>query len=87
MRYCVFCGVEIPDDAKFCQICGKKQPQSQTAEETKATEVSGEEDSESVEEAPQGGLLGSAKKMILVGVVSFAVMIGLITVVIIFVMK
>lgn len=26
MRYCIFCGVPIPGDALYCQICGKKQP-------------------------------------------------------------
>lgn len=27
MRYCIFCGVEIPEDAMYCQICGKQQPE------------------------------------------------------------
>lgn len=26
MRYCIFCGAEIPPSAAFCQICGKAQP-------------------------------------------------------------
>jgi len=27
MRYCIFCGAEIPPDAKFCQMCGREQPE------------------------------------------------------------
>lgn len=26
MRFCIFCGVNIPQDAKYCQICSKEQP-------------------------------------------------------------
>ncbi|MBO4667103.1 MAG: CPBP family intramembrane metalloprotease, partial [Bacilli bacterium] len=36
--YCRFCGKEIPDDAKFCSICGKElayKPEEETTQEVK----------------------------------------------------
>lgn len=65
MRYCIFCGVNIPPDAKFCQICGKKQP-----EDAKAV------NNESLEEEKKEGLaafLDSPKKMIIAGIGAFIV--------------
>lgn len=56
MRYCIFCGVEIPGDAKYCQICGKIQP------ENTVTAIE-----ESQEEAGFAKILNSPPKMILAG--------------------
>lgn len=27
MKNCVYCGTQLPDDALFCAVCGKKQEQ------------------------------------------------------------
>lgn len=38
MRYCIFCGVEIPNNAGYCQICGKIQPENTIVAEAELTE-------------------------------------------------
>jgi uncharacterized membrane protein YvbJ len=79
MRYCVFCGVEIPSDAKFCQICGKEQPEDADSVlfgyETEAEEQGADK------------FLSSPKKMILAGAGIFVVLIVVVTTVIIFMLK
>lgn len=54
MRYCIFCGVEIPGDAKYCQICGKAQPENTAAPTEELREETG-----------FAKILSSPKKMIL----------------------
>lgn len=56
MRYCIFCGVEIPGDAKYCQICGKAQPENTVTNVVVPQEETG-----------FSQILNSPKKMILVG--------------------
>lgn len=70
MRYCIFCGVNIPLDAKYCQICGKKLP-----DDTKAA------NNESLEEKKEGlaAFLDSPKKMIIAGVGAFIIILMIIT--------
>lgn len=71
MRYCIFCGVKIPSDAKFCQGCGKEQPESSGANSPEAT----------ADETPDPvtGLLASPKAKLIVGVGVFVVMIAVFT--------
>lgn len=38
MRYCIFCGAEIPPSAAYCQICGKPQPDGTIAETAETAE-------------------------------------------------
>ncbi|MBU2701412.1 putative membrane protein YvbJ [Sporomusaceae bacterium BoRhaA] len=79
MRYCVFCGVEIPNDAKFCQICGKEQPEDANLA------LSGYESED--KEQGANGFLSSRKKMIFACVGVFMALIAVVTTVIIFVLK
>lgn len=71
MRYCIFCGVKIPADAKFCQDCGKEQPETSGAN---APEVTADETTD-----PATGVLASPKAKIMVGVGVFVVMIAVFT--------
>lgn len=69
MRYCIFCGVRIPTDAKFCQICGKKQPQSaQVSEEISEEKTDG-----------LAAFFNSPQKIILTGIGGFILFIALAT--------
>lgn len=71
MRYCIFCGVKIPGDAKFCQECGKEQPE---AARSTVADVSDEGIAESA-----GGLFASPKAKIIAGVGAFVVLIAVFT--------
>lgn len=68
MRYCIFCGVEIPGDARYCQVCGKEQPKDTQTEVDAQREERGAES-----EAPTGlaALLQSPRKLIVVGASAF----------------
>ena len=33
MNFCIFCGLEMPKDAKYCQMCGKRQPKNNNENE------------------------------------------------------
>lgn len=70
MRFCIFCGVEIPGDARYCQICGKEQPKDTQVEVDAAKE--GEE---ADEEKPTGlaAVFDTPQKMIAAGVGAFLV--------------
>lgn len=72
MRYCIFCGIEIPADAKYCQICGKAQP-SEVEKQENLTE----------EEPPTTTnlttLLNSPKKLMIVGIASFVFVLVILT--------
>lgn len=77
MRYCIFCGVRIPPDAKYCQICGQEQP-----------DLAGENAGLAVEaetpDAAQAGLTGkilsqSPAKLIAVGAAGFLIIVALLT--------
>lgn len=46
MRFCIFCGVEIPREAKYCQTCGKEQPSLETGLDTAASAAEKEETAE-----------------------------------------
>ena len=69
MRYCIFCGVEIPGDARYCQVCGKEQPKDTQVEVDAAQEEAAAE----AKEQPTGlaALLQSPQKMILAGAGAF----------------
>jgi uncharacterized membrane protein YvbJ len=71
MRYCIFCGVKIPGDAKFCQDCGKEQPEPSGSNAPKAA-------TEGIPD-PAQGVLASPKGKIILGVGVFVVMIALFT--------
>jgi hypothetical protein len=40
--YCYQCGVELPDQAKFCSVCGVRQTMAQSEEETEQLEHNGQ---------------------------------------------
>jgi uncharacterized membrane protein YvbJ len=71
MRYCIFCGVKIPGDAKFCQDCGKGQPETAGSNAPEAT-------AEEIPD-PAQGVLASPQGKIILGVGVFVVMIALFT--------
>ena len=86
MRFCIFCGITIPKDAKYCQICSKEQP---TAEEVPAPSPDTAESEEPIESAT-----GIAKLLpqspvvrIAIGVGIFLVLIALFSGVLIMAMK
>ena len=83
MRYCIFCGVEIPNDAKFCQICGKEQPEDAALSQPAAETANETED----EKQGSNGFLNSPKKMIFACVGIFIALIAVVTMVLIFVLK
>jgi hypothetical protein len=37
--YCIECGAQIPDNSKFCSLCGKKQTEIEPTLKEKITEV------------------------------------------------
>lgn len=82
MRFCIFCGVEIPKDAKYCQMCGKVQP-----EETTAAEPEGGAEEGVKPPAGLQGFLDSPKKMILAGTGAFLIVLALATGVMILILK
>lgn len=45
MRFCVFCGKEIPENAMFCPACGGKQPE-QTVDSSPEIDENNDEDEE-----------------------------------------
>ena len=91
MRYCVFCGVEIPLDAKYCQICGKRQPESDkqavTAPEEQAAEAEGSLAETEPEQENEQGFFASPRNLMIAGGSAFVVLIGLVTFVIVLLKK
>ncbi|MBP2643019.1 MAG: hypothetical protein H6Q67_906 [Firmicutes bacterium] len=80
MRYCVFCGVDIPLDANYCQICGKKQPECET--------VSGDEENPSAEneqETKQEKAISN--KVIIAAVIVLPLLVAVVTVAIVLLLK
>lgn len=71
MRYCIFCGVKIPADAKFCQDCGKEQPETSGANVPEAA-------ADGIPESA-GGLFASPKAKIIASVGAFVVLIAVFT--------
>ena len=67
MNFCIFCGLEMPKDAKYCQMCGKRQPKNNNDQQ----EVQESEDKKSLLESPQ--------KLIVIGIGAFIVLIAIIT--------
>ena len=67
MNFCIFCGLEMPKDAKYCQMCGKRQPKNNNDQQ----EVQESEDKKSLLESPQ--------KLIVIGIGAFIVLIEIIT--------
>ena len=67
MNFCIFCGLEMPKDAKYCQMCGKRQPKNNNDQQ----EVQESEDNKSLLESPQ--------KLIVIGIGAFIVLIAIIT--------
>ena len=59
MNFCIFCGLEMPKDAKYCQMCGKRQPKNNNDQQ----EVQESEDKKSLLESPQ--------KLIVIGIGAF----------------
>jgi|GEM_PF-4370853 len=49
MKFCINCGAEIPEDAKFCPKCGFKQPAVENIEANNVQSLS-EQDASAVEE-------------------------------------
>lgn len=84
MRYCIFCGIEIPGDARYCQVCGKEQPKDTQVEADAAQE-------EAAAEAQQAtgfaALLQSPRKLILAGVGAFLVALLLCTLLMLLLLK
>lgn len=85
MRFCIFCGVEIPRDAKYCQICGKEQPLPDAA-----SDIASSVEQEEVAEPPTGIAKflpqSPMAKIALVAGVFFA-LIGILTAIIILAVK
>ena len=67
MNFCIFCGLEMPKDAKYCQMCGKRHPKNNNDQQ----EVQESEDKKSLLESPQ--------KLIVIGIGAFIVLIAIIT--------
>ena len=67
MNFCIFCGLEMPKDAQYCQMCGKRQPKNNNDQQ----EVQESEDKKSLLESPQ--------KLIVIGIGAFIVLIAIIT--------
>ena len=67
MNFCIFCGLEMPKDAKYCQKSGKRQPKNNNDQQ----EVQESEDKKSLLESPQ--------KLIVIGIGAFIVLIAIIT--------
>lgn len=84
MRYCIFCGVEIPGDARYCQVCGKEQPKDTQVEADPA-----QEREETEAEKPTGlvALLDSPQKMIAAGAGAFLVALLLCTLLMVLLLK
>ena len=86
MRFCIFCGVSIPQDAKYCQICSKEQPAVEAVLGTPQTTSEGEEPEE-----PASGIAKLLPKSpvvrIAIGVGIFLVLIALLSGVLIMTMK
>lgn len=78
MRYCIFCGVSIPPDAQFCQICGKKQPDN-----TK----SADQEPIKKEKDRLESILDSPKKMAIAGIGVFVLVLIIITAIMFAVLK
>lgn len=55
MKYCVYCGKENPDGAKFCRNCGRAVSGSEEKPEPKAEEVTEAKAEEEVTEAKEDG--------------------------------
>jgi len=76
MRYCIYCGAEIPQSAAYCQICGKAQPD--------VVAPVGEEDAEQETGRPAwkkkfAGALASPKKLALLTAGAFVLLLCLFT--------
>lgn len=76
MRYCIFCGVEIPTDAKYCQICGKEQPENTVIATDVKVDEAGEENAD---ETGLANILNSPQKMIAAGFGAFFIVMILTT--------
>jgi len=72
MRYCIICGVKIPAAAKFCQDCGKEQPEAIRSDVAAAP-------ADELEEPAGSRFLASPKGKIMLGVSVFIVMIAVFT--------
>ncbi|MDR3564125.1 MAG: zinc ribbon domain-containing protein [Negativicutes bacterium] len=85
MRYCIFCGVDIPMDAKFCQICGKEQPElaADVADSVVDGEETGSPEETPVQETFLARLLANPMKLVLFGAILLPVVIGALTFVVV----
>lgn len=78
MRYCIFCGAEIPPSAAYCQICGKAQPAGAATAAEEPKEV--DEVTEAKEPAKPGAqkwfdkITASPKNMLIAGGCVFIVL-------------
>ena len=67
MRHCIYCGMPIEEDDRFCVRCGKEQPDSSVEGVSAGVAASGEKAAGGMEKAEPGRRRAASPGRVLLG--------------------